>query len=59
MLISIDMDMMEAKIMWLLKFTFIVLGVLYELSHYVVTNVYNGISKRLSAYFYRPNKGQA
>ena len=44
--------------MWLLKFMFIVIGVLYELLHYSVTSVYNALSKRLSTY-YKTNKGQA
>ena len=47
---------MEAKIMWLIKFTFIVFGVIYELLHYVVTNTYNTINKRLSNYFYPVRK---
>jgi hypothetical protein len=45
--------------MWLLKFTFILFGVVYELLHYVVTNTYNALSKRISTYFYKANKGQA
>ncbi len=49
---------MEAMTMWLLKFMFIVIGVLYELLHYSVTSVYNALSKRLSTY-YKTNKGQA
>jgi hypothetical protein len=44
--------------MWVLKFTFIVVGVLYELLHYSVTSMYNALSKRISTY-YRTNKGQA
>ncbi len=50
---------MEAKIMWLIKFTFIVFGVIYELLHYVVTNSYHAINKKISTYFYKTNKGQA
>lgn len=45
--------------MWILKFMFIVLGVVYELLHYVTTNAYNAISKKISGYFYRPNKSHA
>lgn len=45
--------------MWLLKFTFIALGVVYELVHYAVTNLYNGVSRKVSAYLYKPNKGHA
>ena len=50
---------MEAKIMWLIKFTFIMFGVIYELLHYVVSNGYNAINKKISTYFYKTNKGQA
>ena len=42
--------------MWLIKFTFIVFGVIYELLHYVVTNTYNTINKRISNYFYPVRK---
>ena len=45
--------------MWFLKFTFIALGVMYELLHYAVTTMYNGVSRKVSAYLYKPNKGQA
>ncbi len=45
--------------MWLLKFTFILLGVVYELLHYGVTTIYNVLSKILSSYFYKANKGHA
>ncbi len=41
--------------MWLLKFTFIVIGVMYELIHYVVGTYYTAISKKVSAYIYRTN----
>ncbi len=44
--------------MWLLKFMFIVIGVLYELLHYSITSVYNALGKILSTY-YKTNKGQA
>ena len=45
--------------MWLIKFTFIVFGVIYELLHYVVTNIYHAINKKISTYIYKTNKGQA
>lgn len=52
------MKIMEAKVMWFLKFIFIVLGVAYELTHYVTAIVYTAVSKKLSAYFYKPDKGR-
>jgi hypothetical protein len=45
--------------MWVIKFTFILFGVIYELLHYVVKNIYNALSKRIFTYFYKTNKGQA
>ncbi len=44
--------------MWVIKFTFIVVGVIYELLHYIVTNMYNTINKRISDYLYRTNRDQ-
>ncbi len=45
--------------MWILKFIFIVSGVVYELLHYVATGLYNTISKKISDRLYKPNKSQA
>ncbi len=42
--------------MWVIKFTFILFGVIYELLHYILTNTYNTINKRISDYFYPVRK---
>ncbi len=43
--------------MWILKFTFILLGVIYELLHYVFTGIYNVVSKKIAGYLFKLNKG--
>jgi|YelNatPaOPRAMG01_1025707.scaffolds.fasta_scaffold08189_2 hypothetical protein len=45
--------------MWVLKFTFILLGVIYELVKYAITRIYNAINKIITAYLYKTNKNQA
>jgi len=44
--------------MWILKFAFIFFGVVYELIHYIVTNIYSVITRKVSD-LYKLHKSSA